>query len=163
MEVCKKPSEKQVGCICGDKQEATEPFVLLFNEKLCQGTISLGWKVWLADCSETEKNFTGIKQILILTISGNRNFASIFSRRLFSSDKTMMANFEPRAWKDKTYNKKKKSSSQVCNSAVKLSWRGPKQSVYICWPVIYFCFLTSYGCTSQKHHRHLTWGFCFSD
>lgn len=45
VEVCKEPSEKQVGCICGNKQEAKELFILPFNEKLCQGTISLGWKV----------------------------------------------------------------------------------------------------------------------
>lgn len=42
LEVCKEPSEKQVGCFCGDKQEAKEPFILPFNEELCQGAISLG-------------------------------------------------------------------------------------------------------------------------
>lgn len=36
VEVHKKPIEKQVGCIRGDKQEAKEPFILSFNEKLCQ-------------------------------------------------------------------------------------------------------------------------------
>lgn len=41
VEVCKDPSEKQLG----GKQETKKPFILPFNEKLCQGTISLGWKV----------------------------------------------------------------------------------------------------------------------
>lgn len=45
VEVCKQPSEKQIGSICGDKQEAKEPFILPFNEELCQDTISLGQKV----------------------------------------------------------------------------------------------------------------------
>lgn len=40
--VCKEPSGKEVGCFCGDKQEAKEPFILPFNEELCQGAISLG-------------------------------------------------------------------------------------------------------------------------
>lgn len=42
VEVCKKPREMQIGCICGDEQEAKEPFILPFNAELCQGTISLG-------------------------------------------------------------------------------------------------------------------------
>ena len=34
VEVCKEPSERQLGCICGDKQEAKQPFILASNENL---------------------------------------------------------------------------------------------------------------------------------
>lgn len=42
VEICQEPSEKQVGSICGDKQEVKEPFILPFNEELCHGAIGLG-------------------------------------------------------------------------------------------------------------------------
>lgn len=85
-----------------------------------------------------------------------------FFRRLFGSGQTKMANIEPITWEYKTCNKNR-ILSQVCNRAVQLSWLGPKWSVYICWPVIHFCYLTSCCCTSQRHLRHLTSGFCFTD